>query len=199
MAHGSWLHHRTVLYDRFTIANLGISIWFIHFHIFYLSITRPSAPESCVIIPQTAQKPLDGPGNSDGDDDEEGDHEMHGNPGVHIVELGEDGQPIMEPEAEGEANIQNAPAADVVEEGGDILSPTELLDRELRKRKHGLPTSICLHGPENGESSNAQKRKIETESHSPFIRRGQSNDSTENHNNDEHDRAAVGPVPPPVP
>lgn len=166
-----------------------------------------------------------GPGNSDGDDDDEGDQEMHGNPRVHIVELGEDGQPIVEPEDEGEANIQNEPVAAVVEEGeelsdidpdhnalegdwsneeevlfnpfpsfanatGDILSPAELLEREIRKRKH------CQ---ENGESSNAQNRKIETENQPPFSRRGQINESDGNHKDDEHDRAAVGPVPPPVP
>ncbi|KAG7543468.1 Reverse transcriptase domain [Arabidopsis thaliana x Arabidopsis arenosa] len=146
-----------------------------------------------------------GPGNSDGDDDEEGDQELHGNPGVHIQEIGDDGQPIADEDAEGAINIQMEPAdgapavdkelsdidpdhnalEDILSEEwdsdedtllnpfpsfvnvtGDAPGPVEILARELRKRKQG---------PENGESSKAQKQKLEVENQNCLICKEESN------------------------
>ncbi|KAG7556714.1 Ribonuclease H domain [Arabidopsis suecica] len=56
-----------------------------------------------------------GSDHSDGDDDnDEGDQEFHGNPGVHIVEIGDDGQPIPNDDAEAENVVPDVPIGDEI-------------------------------------------------------------------------------------
>lgn len=176
-----------------------------------------------------------GPNMSDDEnDDDEDEVQGHGNPGVHIQELYDDGEPIVDIEAvvEGEPQeVQNADSP--AEEGnlsdidpnhdsmaaissdqncdfplgewenvafnpipafanatGAILSPFDLLKREIRKRKQ-----------ESGSQDQINQRRRKTGSTnqtcSNNIKMGSG--SGGNPPPDDRDRAAVGPVPPPAP
>lgn len=168
------------------------------------------------------------------DDEEDGATAGHGNPGVHIEEIGEDDQPMNEGDEEDVADPQDDPVMDVppsedplsdldpdhnalegipsghfhnidrgewinddvdlynpipsfVNAKSDTLGPIELLSRELRKRKQGSET--------NADYDTSQKRKIESGNQIGFNVTEIGSGSGEAVNNEDKDRAAVGPVP----